>query len=251
MPCGGAHLSGRRPLLIWRFFKAGLAHLIRVLTLLWLIIHFTLTTLYVLPVNPVKLYLQPLLILTIGTYFPQNWSLFAPNPVSSNHALLVRPLSDEEFADMTTKGMPADGWYDLTSPLWSHFQQNRFSAYDRLARPQSNGIRAYFSGGPELSPWWEACKKGDPEACQFSEEQFQIRRSQASAFLSKIGSSFCNSLPQNSKINHFALRVRESSSVAWSERYTSAPIVRDLEIGIYPVDKTVISNNLYSVGGSR
>jgi hypothetical protein len=71
-----------------------LSNVVRVAALIWLVTHFALTVTYVMPVNPIKLGLQPFLNATIGTYFPQNWSLFAPDPLTSDYAFLALPLRD-------------------------------------------------------------------------------------------------------------------------------------------------------------
>src|SRR5260370_5762427 len=73
-------------------------NVVRIMTVLWLVAHFTLPVLYVFPINPAKDTLQPLINTTIGTYFPQNWMLFAPNPVSRDSELIVRPLSDNCYS---------------------------------------------------------------------------------------------------------------------------------------------------------
>lgn len=59
-------------------------------------VHFGLTAAYNVPLNPLKIQLQQLLQATVGTFFPQNWNLFAPNPVDSDYALLARPLTPGE-----------------------------------------------------------------------------------------------------------------------------------------------------------
>ena len=130
---------------------------LRVVTLLWLAGHFLLTVAYVAPLNPVTLPLRPLLDGTIGTYFEQNWGMFAPNPRSGEAILLVHAFTDAQVAAIPDRGLPADGWYDLSTPLWDAFHQNRLSAYDRLGRPQSRAMLAYLNGGPELSLWQESC----------------------------------------------------------------------------------------------
>jgi hypothetical protein len=70
---------------------------LRLFTLLIFVTHFGLTLVYVAPINPIKIALQPILHNTIGHYFGQNWSFFAPNPISSNMSLMVRPLNRGEM----------------------------------------------------------------------------------------------------------------------------------------------------------
>ena len=49
--------------------------------------------------------------------------------------------------------LPKDGWFDVSTPFWYRHhchQQNRFSAYDRLIRPQAAALRLYRTGWMEL-----------------------------------------------------------------------------------------------------
>jgi uncharacterized protein DUF5819 len=234
------------------FIGRWLGPLVRIAALAWFVVHFALTVLYVMPENPIRMGMAPVLNATIGTYFYQNWSFFAPNPISSDYALLARPLTEADENAQPAQGLPVDGWYDVSTPLWARFQQNRFSAYDRLTRPLSSAIRAYLTGGPELLPWLESCEKGDKASCVFYEDRLKKTRVEAGKTLSRIGSAVCNDLAHSgARITHVALRVRETLSVPWSERWTSKPVVRDVELGVYAVDRTVAPPGLYVADSLR
>jgi len=217
----------------------------RLATLVLLALHFLLTLIYVLPVTPVKMALGPIVFETIGTYFAQNWSFFAPNPVASNSSLLVCPLRPDEIADARRGQVPADRWYDLTAPVWNKFHHHRLSAYDRLARPQSNGIRMYLGNTPELIPWIDACSNGDPVACvSYQKWRLESQRS-ASDLLSKVASAFCNERFRAGQFTGVALRIRQQTAPPWSARYTGAPITKDLDIGVFAVDRKIEPLGLY------
>jgi hypothetical protein len=226
-------------------FKRWLSNLVRYGALLWLVCHFTLTALYVMPLNPIKMRLQPFLDQTIGTYFPQNWSLFAPNPVSSDEAILVRCLDNAEVEAMKASGLPTTGWQDISTPLWERFQRNRFSAYDRLGRPQSNAVRAYMTGGMDLEPWIESCQKGSEQSCKQIEERLKSARGEAAVMLGKVGSAFCLETAATKDATHVAMRMRQTNGAPWSERYTPNRVTRDYELGVYPVDTTVATTGLF------
>src|SRR5262249_47656112 len=66
--------------------------------------------------------------------------------------------------------LPTDGWYDLSTPYWRNHQRNRFSAYDRLIRPQTGAMRQYMTGGLPLAPYAASCQKGWTEACDFYQQ---------------------------------------------------------------------------------
>lgn len=227
-----------------RFFS----NLIRITVLIWFVAHFSLTLLYVLPVNPIKLAMLPLLEAYIGTYFVQNWSLFAPNPLDSNHALLVRCIYPEDHETIRRQGLPSAGWHDLSTPFWHRFQHNRFSAYDRLIRPQSNAIRNYANGGVMLADWGESCRKGMKESCDFFDEKVKLVREDSGQMFTKVGSAFCaDASAPGQRPTHVALRMRQTFAVPWSRRYQDRPRVEDFELGVYPVDPNVARTGLYLV----
>ena len=195
-------------------------NVIRVITALWLVAHFALTTLYVFPTNPVKVTLEPLLDAAIGTYFSQSWRLFAPKPISSDYILLVRPLSDNEFSVAQTKGLPSDGWYDLSSPLLAKHQSNRFSTYGRFARVALDAVQDYLD---------------NPDDDQLVQPMVEL----ASSFCKDIGQ--CNT-------NYVALQIDKVRSKPWSERGTSKPrAVESTLVGIFLIDPSVENAHLYQI----
>lgn len=229
---------------------------IKVVTLLWLFTHFAFTVIYVTPSNPLKSRLDPLLRLSIGTFFSQSWSLFAPNPYRENISLIVRPLSEAEASQVTAEictlagcalSLPEDGWLDITAPLLTRAQSNRFSAYERLARPQLNSILVYLSGGQSLAPWYEMCRDGDAEACTLLERKVTAARKHAGPFLARIASAMCNDSPQGcGSASMIVLRARTTAPVPWSRRgQDQLGHTQDLDIGIYPLDTTVVGSGLY------
>jgi uncharacterized protein DUF5819 len=171
----------------------------------------------VLPTNPAQDTLEPFFDATIGKYFSQDWSLFAPDPISADYALLVRPLSRNEFAITQRQGLPNDGWYDLSSPLWTKFQSNRFSAYKTVFRPAAEALLHYLDQ-PQQQP-----------------VQLMV----------KTASAFCKDIGQRNA-SYVALIIRERPSKQWSERGTSQqPVARTTLVGIHPIDKSVENIHLY------
>lgn len=195
-------------------------NVLRVITALWLVVHFILTILYVFPINPVKAPLQPMLDATIGTYFSQSWQLFAPKPISINSELLVRPLSDNEYSAALIKGLPSDGWYDILSPLWAKNQSNRFAMYGRLATIAFPAIQTYLQNRDNAQPI---------------------------GLMTELASAFCKDIGQNNA-SYVALMIYRVLPRSWSERATSAPrVIRSIFVGIYPIDPTVENAHLYQI----
>jgi hypothetical protein len=199
--------------------RTWVVNVIRVMTMLWLVAHFTLTILYVCPTNPVKVRLSSLLDITIARYFYQNWNLFAPNPTSADLVLLVRPLSSNEFTIVQTKGLPSDGWYDLASPLWTKLESDRFSAYGKFGLPVNKSLGSYLN------------KPG----------QHSVQ------LMVKLASAFCKDIGQNNA-SYVALMIHKVLSKPWSDRATSVPrVVQSTLVGIYPVDRSVENVHLYQI----
>ncbi|HEY7060797.1 MAG TPA: DUF5819 family protein [Chloroflexota bacterium] len=209
---------------------------VRVAALAWLVVHFTLTVAYVMPLNPVTAAMEPLLRATIGTYFPQGWAFFAPDPGWSVPVLLARPLSPAEAAALPARGLPADGWYDLSTPLWERFHANRLSAYARIAYPQLRATLTYGSGGDRALAA-EACPPGSAPPCEPADPRAEVARAHAAQLLARIASAFCNEVLPDREVSHVALRVRERPIAPWAERYGEPPPAREVDLGIFPVDR--------------
>ncbi len=208
--------------------------------------YFALAMLFVLPLNPVKMELLPLLNITIGTYARQNWSLFAPNPISMDIALLTKCLKRSEVAGALrdeARGTATSGWSDVSLPMWGAFHANRFSAYDRLTRPQSNAIRAFLGANPMLVLWRDACEKGDASACDRYEARLKDAQHESAIGLQKIGSAYCNGRATASSYAMVALRARLSSAVPWSQRNDPSVMRKsnDFSLGVYPINRQVAS----------
>lgn len=221
-----------------------------------LVVHLVLTIIYAMPPNPVKVPIAGLLDVTIGVYARQNWSLFAPNPVSSNQVLLAKCF---EVADLKTeiqalaRHQETGGWSDLSSPFWTAFQDNRFTAYDRVVRPQSNVLRTYLSGGFSLRHLQDSCQnKSDKEACEVFEESLVEMRKSSEPFLRRVGSAFCKDSTLVTSHTYVALRVRTSPVAPWSKRHNSDAVAfSDVSLGIYPIDHDVASTGLFKSSVSQ
>jgi hypothetical protein len=226
---------------------------VRFATLGWLGAHFAATVLYVMPVNPINMALQPRLEATIGTYFGQNWCLFAPDPLVSDHALLVHCVHASEAADIKSSGLPSTGWYDISTPLWKRFQSNRFSAFDRLVRPQSNAMRQLLAGEPSAWEWRKACEKGSAEACKTYEKILGKEREEAGKYLRRIGCAFCLATSKDpASLTHVALRLRQTQPIPWSQRYQNPQRkVQDFDLAAYPIERDVNTISLFRTEGAQ
>ena len=221
---------------------------VKAFSVCWLVGHFALTVIHVMPINPLKNEVGPVADAVLRPLFIQNWSLFAPSPIQTNYSLLVRPLSGAEAASYDATGsLPEAGWYDLSSPLWARFQANRFSAYDRLTRIHSAAIRQWLSGGLDMVAVSKACQKGDEEACDRFADERADRQGDAGGTLAHTASSFCQDLAASGRAcDRVALRIRAVGSVPWSERYTGSPDTVDVDVDVVRADPTAAPMHLFT-----
>jgi Family of unknown function (DUF5819) len=216
---------------------------LKAIAIMWLVIHISLTIIYNMPMNPLKLSLNPLLNATIGTFFGQNWSLFAPNPVGEDYILLVQPRSKLLSKDSSKIDTI---WYNTSSTLWLRFQKNRFSAYDRLARNQSNATRNVLNGSAGLVPVYDACRKGDTTACRVYEESLKNVRKYQTDKLALIASAFVNDIKKTTdNFTHIGIRIRIKSFSPWSKRYLKEVIIRDIDLGEFKYNSNVAPIGIY------
>jgi hypothetical protein len=234
-----------------RRLRLAMTWVIKAATLGVLILHFALTVLYVLPPNPVKVPLAGLLEVTIGFYARQNWSLFAPNPIAANQAMLAKCLTADESqaeSDAIRHGRTTAGWADVSTPFWLAFQHNRFSAYDRVLRPYTHALRTYLSGGHPLTEWEAACRtKNDSEACDVFTQALADIRSHMETSLTKLGSAFCSEYRPGDAVVAVALRARLTPAWRWSQRFNAAADrpSQDVGLGIFTVDRSIAGPGIF------
>jgi hypothetical protein len=227
--------------------KIQMKNAVRTITLLWLVIHFLLTMLYVYPDNPVKERLQPLLDATIGRYFSQGWALFAPEPDNTDVVLLVRPLTPHEYNVVQTQGLPSNGWYDLSSPLWTKLQNSRFSAYGKLSRAVSKALYAYFNLIDTQRMLSASFKEMNNSKALYAAHD--LPQGQQEQLMLRAASVFCKDIGQTNA-RYVALMAREIFAKPWSKRATSEPqAIENSLLGVYAIDQSVEDTHMYQIGG--
>ncbi len=223
-----------------------MSNLVKGAALLWLVAHVAMTAIYVSPSNPVRLATESFVLPMMNPLFSQNWSFFAPDPLDTDEALLTRCLTPTEASAARAGAIPADGWYDLSTPFWIRFQRNRFTAYDRLIRTQSAALRNRLGYPTEVEGWVKACKANSKEACKTLEEQMKPVRERADKLLSHVASSFCNDIAASrAEFSDAALRVRITQPVPWSKRKTGKPSSKDFDLGVVHLEPSAAQTHLY------
>jgi uncharacterized protein DUF5819 len=214
-----------------------LANGLRVAVLAALAIHFALTGVYVLHENPLSRALAPLLDSYMNRYFDQAWGLFAPNPLSANLSLMVRPLNPVESAAVARQGVPKTGWYDLTRALWERRQRMPFSSDEALGHFHVVTIQDYLGGDPAGFSSLYACREDSAAACEAAKAEQARAREGASLYLWRLGSGFVNARFSASAYPAMALKIHEELPMPWRERGGSGRRqTRDILLGVYATD---------------
>jgi len=176
-----------------------------------------------------KIGLQPLIASTVGTYFQQNWSLFAPNPASANLSLFIAPSKDSSVTAIDSLE-----WVDITTPLLRNYQQNRFSGYERIGRVQNGALRLYLGNDPVLPLLKRACDNGDTLSCKMYDIRWKDDQKAAVEYLQRLGSSIDNQLFDPISKPYFVLGYKEVKATEWSERYLHKKQISNFHIiGIF------------------
>jgi hypothetical protein len=215
---------------------------LRSVPLVWLAMYTIFAFLWVWPDNPIRDATYPILKATIGTYFDQNWDIFAPNPMSNNYSLLVLPLAASQTNGQGTP-TPLEGqWIDVSTPLWTRFQHERFTAFANLARPFMRGIQDYFLERTSIQPLQQACSAGDHGACiTYTKQLAQLPSIQ---LFIRLASAYC--LGQHLPVKQFALEIQEAEAIPWSQRYTAhVPTLQTFYLGIFSIIPTVVPATFY------
>lgn len=121
-------------------FKRLALHVLPPALLAVLVGHFTMTLLYLMPVNPIKLRVERVVGGYIEPFFAQNWSLFAPDPLVDTRDLLVSCRVAAPEARETP-------WMNVTAPVRKLKQESILSPAERIDRVQMAGM--YLAFQPE------------------------------------------------------------------------------------------------------
>ena len=107
----------------------------------FLVFHFSLTGLYLLPLNPVKLAFGRYLSAYVDPLFTQNWHLFAPDPVNSSFSVIGKcRTGDAESA-----------WLDVTHGTVERLKSNPVPGpLSSALHLQTTLIRAYLLGSSDV-----------------------------------------------------------------------------------------------------
>ncbi len=101
--------------------------------------HFGLVLLSLLPLNPLSYSAQDLIAAYIHPLFSQNWSLFAPDPISADNAAYVRGYYHEGARELMTP------WIDFTDPMLDRVRLNRFTPLNLMVTVSSKAMTSLYT----------------------------------------------------------------------------------------------------------
>ncbi|MDQ0416612.1 hypothetical protein J2Z48_000779 [Croceifilum oryzae] len=97
----------------------------------FILFHFSIIILHVMPINPISIALEPEVNAYTGALFRQNWHLFSPEPVTEN---------DVVYMKVKTKSNQESDWIDITTPFISANNENYLSPLNRIMRIPSTAV---------------------------------------------------------------------------------------------------------------
>jgi hypothetical protein len=181
-----------------------------------LAIYFSLVVVHLMPMNPIKLRLDPLVNRCIQPYFAQSWELFAPNPVLDTRSLLVScRLRNRDGATTETP------WSDMTAPLRQLKNRYHFSPADRLERMHDGAIHMAFPADDRIMKVVRAHSDSDElnKVVRDYDSAQRARHDQALRILSRIGSAECDRLYGEGASQAVRVRMILIDAIPFSRRY--------------------------------
>lgn len=179
------------------------------------IAHFAVTAIYLTPLNPVKLKLSPLLQAWINPLFSQNWHLFAPDPLSSNHSLVTKCKSGTTTSD----------WIDVTRAVLKRYYENRLSTAKAIAGIQVNALISVATGGAPIEEpaFRKFCRDRDQDQenafCSQLEEYALGEFERAQRILVSMATEGCEQFMEGMRVDEVFVRVTQLDFPRFSERY--------------------------------
>lgn len=176
------------------------------------VFHFLVTAIYLTPLNPIKLKLDSLVNAWMLPLFRQNWHLFAPNPLSSNHSLIVKCRIGETTSD----------WLDITSGILNRYYENRLSSAKAIGGIQINTIMSFVRGGisteePLLASYCQ--NEGQESAfCSSVREQAGVELERVRRILIGTASDGCRQV-MGEQVEDIFIRIAQLIYPRFSERH--------------------------------
>ncbi|QXE02890.1 DUF5819 family protein [Terribacillus sp. DMT04] len=195
--------------------------------------HFIILLFSVIPFNPVVLKYNKQITNYVNPLFTQTWTLFAPDPISSNDALHIKL----EFEEGGT------GWIDTTNPIVEKMHGNYFSPYNRLGRITQSITSQMLSEEPLVHDLRESIKAKDDKNESLAEldKQSKNRYDTNHEYLLRYASSYAKYLFPHEKIETIEMRVLNQKSIPYSERNENKE--REWEL-IAAIEKQPISDDV-------
>ncbi len=167
------------------------------------------TALYLSPPNPLTLQLWPLIQTMQHPVFAQNWHLFAPNPVRTNHVLAVQ----------CRVGGAATSWFDPFTPMLARHHRTRISPMAKMLRVPQNAI--YLFLGKTSDEWRPLLCRRDPRhpMCRGGDAASHKQREFGLFMLRRVSSWACDQVAGRGRASDVRVRILVHEPPPWSGRH--------------------------------
>ncbi|QKG83854.1 hypothetical protein GXN76_04755 [Kroppenstedtia pulmonis] len=184
------------------------------------VFHFIITSLYNLPINPLKIKYSPIINGYMDPIFTQNWRLFAPDPVTHGNQVYIRLK-----LKTGNKEPKVTGWIDLTSFMIKRNQENRFTPYNRLVRIQRGAVNAMVRRDEIINKLSEKIKEDDLDRNKYKNiidnDLTRLQTKHAKKMVNRYSQAYVKNIYPASKIEATQVLIKEIEAVPYSKKQNS------------------------------
>jgi hypothetical protein len=153
---------------------------------LFVIIHFTVILLGVIPPNPITVKHNRLINAYTNPMFTQNWHLFAPDPISNNTTTYLQVKYIDKTDDIITSE-----WIDVSTGLVDANKQKYLSPINRLVRVNT-GVKSSVAIQDDLT--WQYINSEKAQKNEKMEEYEKLLEENTDKYSKKLLQRHANSL---------------------------------------------------------
>jgi hypothetical protein len=186
----------------------------------FLVFHFSVTCLYLTPLNPIKVALLPYVSAYIEPIFQQRWELFAPNPIVDTRMLLIACRVKDEQGVIEERP-----WSNMTASFRALKERYRLTPADRIDRAHMAAIHLLYEKPDALTDKVINTPEETPEyrkAIELLEAARKSKKELGYQLMARVASAECDRLYGEGKTSEVRTRMVTVKSPPFSKRWSTA-----------------------------
>lgn len=202
-------------------------------------LHFSVTLIYNSPSNPIRAKYNSTISSYMDPVFTQNWRLFAPEPVTSNHKFFVRIKTNVRGETHTSE------WIDIVDYMIKNNHDNRFTPFNRLLRIPRGAFALRHEQDETIQQMIKKINEGKIDSKKVEHLIENDRTKQTEEYSNKLLNRFAEAqlkaIYPNKDIQEFQVLLVESSPKPFSEKENNKYKIEERQ---FQMDWTKPSNNV-------